>query len=103
MFLRGATLVAATTVTAVTGLTAPDARADQDQDFLGMVHSYGIPGDSKTLIEYAHEFCTITTGVLPSRRDLYAQGVTLPEQFYYIKEAASRTYCPNMIAMPPTK
>ena len=102
MFLRVATLIiAAASATIALGSAAPDALADPDQDFLGMVHSYGIKGDNDTLIRYAHEFCTIPTGVLPSRPDLYAQGVTLPEQFYYIKEAASRAYCPNVIAMPP--
>jgi hypothetical protein len=104
MFLRVATLIiAGTSATIALVSAAADAHADPDQDFLNMVHAYGINVDNDTLIKYAHEFCTIPTGLLPSRPDLYRQGVTLPEQFYYIKEAASRAYCPNMIAMPPTK
>jgi hypothetical protein len=104
MFLRVATLIiAGTSVTIALVSVAPDAHADQDQDFLDMVHAHGISVDNDTLIKYAHQFCAMPTGLLPSRPDLYRQGVTLPEQFYCIKEAASRVYCKKMIAMPPTK
>jgi hypothetical protein len=103
MFLRVATLIAAASATAAIGSAAPDAHADpqtKDQQFLNMVRSNGVGGQDDTLITYAHEFCTSTTGVLPSRPVLYGQGVQ-PEQFYTIKEAASRAYCPDKIAMPP--
>jgi hypothetical protein len=104
MFLRVATLIiAGTSVTIALVSAAPDGRADRDQDYLNMVHASGISVDNDTLIRYAHEFCANPTGLLHSRPDLYRQGVTLPEQFYCIKEAASRAYCLNMIAMPPTK
>lgn len=104
MFLRRATLIAATTVTALSGLTAPDAHADpqtKDQQFLELVHSNGVRGQDDTLINYAREFCT-AEGMqpLPSRRDLYEQGV-LPVQLYTVRIAASRVYCPNKIATPP--
>ena len=104
MFLRGATLIAATTVTALSGLTAPDAHADpqtQDQQFLKLVQSNGVVADNDTLKKYAHQFCD-AEGIqpLPARRDLYDQGV-LPVQLYTVRMAASRVYCPNKIATPP--
>jgi Protein of unknown function (DUF732) len=105
MFLRVATLIAAASATAAIVSAAPDAHADpqtQDQQFLNTVHWYGVEGLDDTLKKYAHQFCTIPTGVLPARRELYAQGVVRPEQFYYIKAAASRAYCPDKIAVPPT-
>ena len=104
MFLRVATLIAAASATAAISSMAPEARSDpqtQDQQFLDMVRWHGVEGSNVTLIKYAHEFCANPTGVLPSRRDLYGQGVVLPEQFYYIKEAASRVYCLDKIAIPP--
>ena len=101
MFLRVATLIAAASATAAIGSAAPDAHADpNDQQFLDMVHSYGIGGQDETLKSYGHEFCADPTGVLPLRPVLYGQGVR-PEQFYTIKEAASRAYCPDKIAMQP--
>jgi hypothetical protein len=104
MFLRVATLIiAGASVTIALVSAASDAHADHDQDFLDMVHAYGIRVDSDTLIRYAHEFCATPAGLLPSRPALYSQGVTLREQFYLIKEAASRAYCRNMIAIPPSK
>ena len=104
MSLRRATLIAATTVTALSGLTAPDARTDpqtQDQQFLEPVHSNGVVADNETLKKYAHQFCD-AEGMqpLPARRDLYDQGV-LPVQLYTVRMAASRVYCPNKIATPP--
>jgi hypothetical protein len=104
MFLRVATLIAAWSATAAIGSAAPDAHADpqtQDRQFLYMVRSNNVGGQDDTLKKYAHEFCATPTGVLSSRRDLYVQGVVRPEQFYYIKEAASRVYCPDKIAIPP--
>jgi hypothetical protein len=104
MFLRVTTLIAAASATAAIGSAAPDAHADpqtQDQQFLETVRWYGVRGSDDTLEKYAHEFCTNPTGVLRFRRDLYTRGVVLPEQFYYIKVAASRAYCPDKIAIPP--
>jgi hypothetical protein len=104
MFIRVAALIAAASAMAAIGSVAPDAHADpqtQDQQFLDTVHWYGVGGTDDTLKRYAQEFCTTPTGLLPSRRDLYAQGVVRPEQFYYIKVAASRAYCPDKIAVPP--
>jgi Protein of unknown function (DUF732) len=102
MFLRHATLIAVASVTVLSGLAAPDAHADpktKDQQFLDLVRSNGVGGDNDTLIKYAGEFCT-RTGVLPSRPDLYAQGV-LPVQLYTVRMAASRVYCPDKIVTPP--
>jgi hypothetical protein len=103
MFLRRATLVAVASATAACGLAAPDAHAEPlDQQFLEMVHKNGVGGDNDTLLKYAREFCTSTTVVLPSRPELYRQGVRA-DQFYAINEAASRVYCRQKIATPPTK
>jgi Protein of unknown function (DUF732) len=104
MFRRVAALIAAASATAAYGLAAPDANADplSDKQYLDMVHSMGVRGHDDTLLTYAHQFCNSTTVVLPARPDLYAQGVR-PEQFYAINEAASRVYCQNKIATPPTK
>jgi hypothetical protein len=104
MFRRVATLIAVASATAASGLAAPHAHADplSDKRFLEMVHSIGIEGHDDTLLTYAHQFCASTTVVLPARRDLYGQGVR-PDQFYAINEAASRVYCPQKIATPPTK
>ena len=44
----------------------------------------------------------IEYGEEPARPDLYRQGVR-PDQFYAINEAASRVYCRQKIATPPTK
>ena len=67
----------------------------------GIAERVEVSGDY-TLLTYAHQFCNSTTVVLPARPDLYAQGVR-PDQFYAINEAASRVYCQNRIATPPTK
>jgi Protein of unknown function (DUF732) len=104
MFRRVATLIAVASATAASGLAAPDAHADpRDQQFLEMVHKNGIAGDNDTLLDYARQFCDSTTGVqLPARPNLYGQGVR-PDQFYAINLAASRVYCPQRLATPPTK
>lgn len=106
MFRCAATLIAAASATAAIGLAAPDAHADPqtlDQQFLDMVHRNGVGGQNDTLVKYAGEFCASKTGVqLPSRPDLYGQGVR-PDQFYIINEAASRVYCLDKIAVPRWK
>jgi hypothetical protein len=104
MFLRVATLIAVAGATAASGLAAPDALADPlDQQFLDMVRSNGIGGQNDTLLNYARQFCASTTGVqLPSRPDLYEQGV-LPVQLYIVRVAAAQVYCPKKVATPPAK
>jgi hypothetical protein len=106
MFRRVATLIAVASATAATGLAAPHAHADplsvSDKQFLNMVHSMGVEGHDDTLLTYAQQFCNSTTVELPARPDLYRQGVR-PDQFYAINEAASRVYCWQKIATPPTK
>jgi Protein of unknown function (DUF732) len=97
MFLRVATFIAAASATATIGSAAPDAQADpqtQDQQFLNMVRSNNVGGQDDTLIKYAHEFCTMTTFTLPSRPDLYGQGL-LPVGLYIVRVAASHVYCPE--------
>jgi hypothetical protein len=105
MFLPVATLIAAASATASIGLAAPDAHADPvlDEQFLKMVHSNGVGGRDDTLIKYALEFCDSATGMqLPSRPDLYRQGVQ-PVQLYIVRMAAAHVYCPDKIAVPPIK
>jgi hypothetical protein len=104
MFRRVATLIAVASVTAASGLAAPDAHADaRDQQFLDMVQKNGVGGQTQTLLDYAREFCASTTGVqLRSRPDLYAQGV-LPVQLYIVRVAAAHVYCPEKVPTPPEK
>ena len=105
MFRRVATLLAVASATVAIGLAAPDAHADPQTDdlkFLNIVRSNGVAeGENDTLIAYAHDFCSSTTGVLPLRRVLYEQGVRLAAEFYTIRFAASRVYCPDKVVMPP--
>jgi hypothetical protein len=87
-------------VAAVAGLVlAPAAHADTpDQQFLNLVHANGIGGQDDTLINFAHEFCA--GGLFyPSAGALLGQGIG-QGQLYQVKVAASRVYCPNIIAVP---
>jgi hypothetical protein len=104
MFRRVATFIAVASATVASGLAAPHAHADpRDEQFLQMVHKSNIAGDDSTLLIYARQFCDRTTGAQrPARPDLYEQGVR-PDQFYAIDLAASRVYCPQRLATPPTK
>ncbi|KDF02189.1 hypothetical protein Y900_025465 [Mycolicibacterium aromaticivorans JS19b1 = JCM 16368] len=77
---------------------APTAVADTtDQQFLDLIHANNVPGQDDSLIAFAHEYCdgNGTSTILP----LIGQGVT-PNQFYTVRVAASRVYCPMKIAQP---
>jgi hypothetical protein len=77
------------------------AHADtQDQQFLNLVHSNGVGGQGDSLIAYAHEFCnTDGENMWDTALPLAGQGVW-PGQFYTVRVAASRVYCPDKIAVP---
>jgi hypothetical protein len=94
-----ATLIAAASATATIGSAAAAAHADTpDQQFLNLVHSNGVGGQDDTLIAYAHDFCN-NAGFLPTGGALIGQGVG-PGQFYAVRVAASRVYCPDKIVAP---
>jgi hypothetical protein len=100
MVIRFATFVAVASAAAALGLAIPAAEADTpDQQFINLVHANGIPGQDESLIAYAHEFCNSNGPYWDTAPALVGQGVQ-PPQFYTLRVAASRAYCPNMIAMP---
>ena len=88
-------------VGALFALAAPAAHADtQDQQFLNLAHSNGVGGQNDSLIAYAHEFCnTDGNNMWDTALPLAGQGVW-PNQFYTLRVAASRAYCPDKIAVP---
>ena len=77
------------------------AHADtQDQQFLNLVHSNGVGGQDDSLVAYAHEFCnTDGQNMWDTALPLAGQGVW-PGQFYTLRVAPSRVYCPDKIAVP---
>jgi hypothetical protein len=87
---------------AVALVLTPAAHADPppgnpDQGYLNMIRANGIDGgDDDTLIDYAHQFCTIN-GHLPAWDALRGQGITNWQAFFTIQTAASRFYCPDRV------
>ena len=81
---------------------APVAQADpgQDQHFVDIVHANGVPGQPAELIAYANDWCFGTGPILTMTGPLMGQGVW-GDAFYKIQVAASQTYCPMKIVMPP--
>jgi hypothetical protein len=81
-------------------IASPIAHASpQDQQYLDQVHANGIPGQDDSLIAYAQEFCKSDGPYWDTAPTLIGQGVQ-PPQFYALRVAASRAYCPDKIAMP---
>jgi hypothetical protein len=93
------TVVGILAVAGVVLASPAGADAQQDQRFLGIVHANGVAGQNESLVAYAQEWCN-TNGPYPTVFPLMGQGVW-GGQFYKIQVAASQTYCPMKIAMPP--